>query len=378
MNGWRRCCPRSERFLRTRLGFIQAQTLWLGLVRVRGTGLSARSAPPERWVRTVNMSTTERSTVRKVLAILLPFLLFLTACSGGDGEANADGPLSSVKIERGGDGAAPTVEFDEPLSADEPTLTRVNDGDGPEVADGQTAMIRLAIVNPEDGTIGQETYTAEQAEGIAVDESLKSGNSQMYDALLGAPVGSDFAYFIPSDESTGREQNFLVFSVMDAKDTVKPLSQDEAAARFADGTLLMSADDVTALSEDGKLPEVTFAEDGTPSITVPEGAEEPGRLVVKVLEEGDGPVLETSGTVKAGYTGVSLRTGETFDSSYPGDPVEFPLSNVISGWTYGLTGQKAGSKVLLVLPSELAYGDPAPGTSPSGPLVFVVDIQEVK
>ena len=325
------------------------------------------------------MSTTERSTVRKVLAILLPFLLFLTACSGGEGEGNDAGPLSSVKIERGEDGAAPTVEFDKPLSAEDPTLTRVNNGDGAEVAAEQTAMIRLAIVNPEDGSISQETYTAEQAEGIAVDENLKTGNSQMYDALLGAPVGSDFAYYIPADEETGREENFLVFTVTDAKDTVKPLTQDEAAARNADGTLLMAPEEVESLSADGKLPEVTFAEDGTPSVTIPEGAEEPEKLIVKVLEEGDGPVLETSGTVVADYLGVGLRDGATFDSSYErGEPAEFPLSNVISGWTYGLAGQKAGSKVLLVLPSELSYGDPAAGSSPSGPLVFVVDIQEVK
>ncbi|MCQ1950222.1 FKBP-type peptidyl-prolyl cis-trans isomerase [Arthrobacter jinronghuae] len=317
--------------------------------------------------------------MRKVLAILLPFLLFLTACSGDD-EAKSSGPLSSVKIERGDDETSvPSVEFDEPLSVEEPTLTRINDGDGDEVADGQTAMIRLAIVNPEDGTVGQETYSAENAEGIAVNESLKTGNSQMYDALLGAPVGSDFAYYIPANEESGTEANFLVFTITDAMDTVPTLTPDEAAARNADGTLLMSSEDVDALEAEGKLPEVTFAEDGTPSITIPEGAEEPERLVVKVLEEGDGPVLESTGTVVADYLGVGLRDGETFDSSYErGEPAEFPLGNVIPGWTYGLAEQKAGSKVLLVLPSELAYGDPAGGSSPSGPLVFVVDIKEVK
>nr|WP_231700673.1 MULTISPECIES: FKBP-type peptidyl-prolyl cis-trans isomerase [unclassified Arthrobacter] len=140
----------------------------------------------------------------------------------------------------------------------------------------------------------------------------------------------------------------------------------------------MSPEDVAALDSEGKLPQVSFGEDGTPSITIPEGVEEPDRLIVKVLEEGDGPVLESTGTVKAAYLGVGLRDGKTFDSSYEsGEPVEFPLANVVSGWTYGLAGQKAGSKVLLVLPSELAYGDPAQ-SGPSGPLAFVVDIQEVK
>lgn len=317
--------------------------------------------------------------MRKVLAILLPFLLFLTACSGGDDGGNATGPLSSVKIDRGEDGAAPKVDFDKPLSAEEPTLSRINDGDGDEVTEGQTAMVRLAIVNPEDGSVTQETYTAESAEGIAVDDSLKQGNSQMYDALLGAPVGSDFAYYIPADEETGRETNFIVFTVEDSVDTVSTLTPDEAKARNDEGTLLMSGKDVDALADDGKLPEVTFGEDGKPSVTIPEGAAEPDKLVVKVLEEGDGPVLESSGTVVADYLGVGLRDGATFDSSYDrGEAAEFPLANVIPGWTYGLAGQKAGTKVLLVVPSDLAYGDPAAGSSPSGPLVFVVDIKEVK
>nr|WP_231705065.1 FKBP-type peptidyl-prolyl cis-trans isomerase [Arthrobacter gengyunqii] len=140
----------------------------------------------------------------------------------------------------------------------------------------------------------------------------------------------------------------------------------------------MSQDDVAALEADGKLPKVTFGEDGVPAVEIPEDAAEPEKLIVKVLEEGDGAVVEETGTVKANYLGVGLRDGETFDSSYEqGEAVEFPLDGVISGWTYGLAGQKAGSKVLLVIPTELAYGDPAQ-RGPSGPLVFVVDIEEVK
>ena len=55
----------------------------------------------------------------------------------------------------------------------------------------------------------------------------------------------------------------------------------------------------------------------------------------------------------------------------------FPLTGVIKGWTQGLTGKTVGSRVLLVIPKDLAYGDKGQGDA-KGDLVFVVDILGVK
>ena len=69
-----------------------------------------------------------------------------------------------------------------------------------------------------------------------------------------------------------------------------------------------------------------------------------------------------------------------------GAPLEFPLGvgMVIQGWDEGLVGQKVGSRVLLVIPAEQAYGeapeDTEGATAPPAhelageTLVFVVDI----
>ena len=97
--------------------------------------------------------------------------------------------------------------------------------------------------------------------------------------------------------------------------------------------------------------------------------------MVKVLTEGKGDVLKETDTVTANYVGWTWADGKKFDSSYDrGTTQDFGLQQVIPGWTKGLTGQKVGSKVLMVIPSSLAYGDSTASGQPAGPLVFVVDI----
>ena len=291
--------------------------------------------------------------MRKVLAILLPFLLFLTACSGGDG------PLSSVKIERGDDGTAPTVEFDKPLSADEPTLTRINDGDGAELADGQTASIRLMMVDPESGEAGQESYSAETAEDIAVDDTLKQSNEQMYSALVGAPVGSDFAYYVPGNEDAGTTAQFIVFTLTDARDI--PTRAWGSDVDPVEGQ-----------------PTVELDGDGKPTITVPK-ADAPTELVVQDLKKGDGAVVEADDTVTVQYQGVKWSDGTVFDSSWErGSVATFGLNQVISAWTDGLAGKTVGSQVLIVAPPAAAYGASEGHELQNETLVFVVDILEAK
>jgi FKBP-type peptidyl-prolyl cis-trans isomerase len=84
----------------------------------------------------------------------------------------------------------------------------------------------------------------------------------------------------------------------------------------------------------------------------------PTGLRYKIITPGGSEKPTPASIVKARYTG-KLVDGTVFDSTkHRGDePTEFPLSGVIRGWTEGLQKIGKGGKILLYLPSDLAYGD---------------------
>ncbi len=120
-----------------------------------------------------------------------------------------------------------------------------------------------------------------------------------------------------------------------------------------------------------------------PTITVDSAVTPPSELVVKTLSEGDGKKIGANSIVSVQYAGVAWSNGQEFDSSWTnngGQPIEFPLQGVIVGWQEGLKGVTEGSRVLLVIPPDKAYGEAGspPVIGPNETLVFVVDVEAVK
>jgi FKBP-type peptidyl-prolyl cis-trans isomerase FkpA len=101
-------------------------------------------------------------------------------------------------------------------------------------------------------------------------------------------------------------------------------------------------------------------------------------LQYSVIKEGTGPKPKAADEVKVHYKGM-LIDGTEFDSSFKqGEPVTFPVTGVIPGWSEALQLMKVGSKYKLVIPPDLAYG--ASGNGPIGPnavLVFEVELLEI-
>jgi FKBP-type peptidyl-prolyl cis-trans isomerase len=102
----------------------------------------------------------------------------------------------------------------------------------------------------------------------------------------------------------------------------------------------------------------------------------PSGLQYKVITQGTGPKPLPDDIVKVHYTGTTID-GTKFDSSYDrGEPAQFRLSNVIKGWVEGLQLMPEGSKYMLYIPSDLAYGERGAGNviKPFEALIFEVEL----
>jgi FKBP-type peptidyl-prolyl cis-trans isomerase len=99
-------------------------------------------------------------------------------------------------------------------------------------------------------------------------------------------------------------------------------------------------------------------------------------LQYKVLTEGKGAKPDSASTVTVNYVGT-LLDGTEFDSSIKrGQPVSFPVGNVIKGWTEALQLMPVGSKWKLFIPPALGYGERGAGKQigPNSALIFEVEL----
>jgi FKBP-type peptidyl-prolyl cis-trans isomerase FklB len=105
----------------------------------------------------------------------------------------------------------------------------------------------------------------------------------------------------------------------------------------------------------------------------------PSGLQYKVLTAGTGAKPTATDSVVCNYRGTLLNNTE-FDSSYKqGQPMTFPVSGVIKGWTEALQLMPVGSKWQLFIPADLAYGERPQGPGgPNATLVFEVELLSIQ
>ncbi len=106
-----------------------------------------------------------------------------------------------------------------------------------------------------------------------------------------------------------------------------------------------------------------------------------GEVKLYFVEKGDGPVADKNDFVEVHYHGM-LSDGKVFDSSYDrAQTVELSMQTLIDGLRIALMEVPKGSKVKVIVPAPLAYGDSTPPNSiipPNADLIFDVEVLGIR
>lgn len=168
------------------------------------------------------------------------------------------------------------------------------------------------------------------------------------------------AMFQAFRDITSGQESRMTIDEMQATQAEFQREQQEQYQQVADGNQAKGDD---YLVENAKQESVVTTDSG---------------LQYEILREGKGKQASEDSTVKVHYSG-KLIDGTEFDSSYArGEPVDFPVTGVIPGFSEGLLLMKEGAKYKLTIPAAIAYGEQGPASiGPNQVLIFEVELIEV-
>lgn len=310
-----------------------------------------------------------KKTVRRIVTALVAPLLIVSAvaCGGDDGSSDSNGGFPAVT---GGTGKKPKVAKGEGDPPEKLKVKVLKEGKGEKVKKGDALTA---------------DYLGQMWEGKVFDNSWDRGEAATFEigsgkvikgwdeGLVGQKLGSRVELVIPPEQGYGDQPPqgsdikpgaTLVF-VVDLKE-IKPTKIDGEAVGKQNPDLPKVGDKI---------------EDKAPKITVPKGKDAPEETTSETIIQGDGKEVGDKSTVFAHYTAVLWNDSKPIgDTWQQGGPQEIPVAGTekqpgIPGWQEGLKGQKAGSRVLIVVPEdELTKEQKKQFKSP---VVFVVDVISV-
>jgi FKBP-type peptidyl-prolyl cis-trans isomerase FklB len=106
-------------------------------------------------------------------------------------------------------------------------------------------------------------------------------------------------------------------------------------------------------------------------ISLPDGIQY--EVITKGTDTSASPTIRD--TVVTNYAGT-LIDGKEFDNSYKrGQPITFPLTGVIKGWTEILQLMHIGDKWRVFIPSDLGYGDRGAGANIPGGSTLIFEME---
>ena len=307
--------------------------------------------------------------MRRLAALLVVPLLLLTAACGGDGKGSDSASKNGFPAITAGAkfGEKPTLSKGQGDPPKELKTQVVSEGDGAKLKNGDAIQVNYLgqawdSTKPFDNSFDRkQPFDLTLGAGMVI-----KGWDQ---GLLGQKVGSRVELVIPPDLGYGPQ----------GQGDIKPNATLVFVVDILKATQIPTSAKGTEVAQDNvDLPKVGTNTDGkAPSVKIPEKTDPPTKLVSNYILESDGDVIKETDSVVVNYVGLLWKDGKTFDSTYAqGKTQTFPLAQVtLKGLKNGLIGKKIGSRVLLVIPPDQAFGDKAQQSIPAkSTLVFAVDL----
>ena len=305
--------------------------------------------------------------MRRILVAAVAAGLLLAGCGGSDGTS-----LSSIKVSGGTDD--PSIKVGTDFKTTSTTTRVVDEGDGEKLAKGDSATINYLAVNGRTGKPFDNSFTSKNP--VAVDLSDDSPVLKgLVKGLIGQKVGTRFLVAIPPKDAWGTANDALGLKADDTAvflvDVISKTTPDPAAKPLPEATG-KKAD----LPKD--VPAIVLDKDGHPSgFKAGKDTPKSPKMSAHVVIEGDGAAITTGQSITAQYVGQVYPDGKVFDESWSKGSFKFSVGvgQVIACWDQQLVGQKVGSRVVMVCPAEVAYGDQGQGDiKPGDTLLFAVDL----
>lgn len=299
-----------------------------------------------------------------VLLLAAGIVASLSSCATAPFSVGCDsdvtsGPASSVVTATGKFGATPTVNFPTPIVTKTLERSELITGTGPELATGNVVLMKFTFFN---GTTGE---IVAQGDYSGIGDMITLADSvipSITDGLQCATVGSRVviatnALDAGQDPATVTDSFVFIIDIIDAF----------PAKAFG----------VPQIPQPG-MPAVVTAPSGAPGVTVPR-QDPPSKLTVTALRQADGEKLKADDHAVLKYTALLWNDSSVFDSTWTKGQAKVvtltPSETVTKGLVDGLTGQRIGSQVLIVVPPEEGFGSVgSTGVPPESTLIYVVDI----
>ncbi|MFD7756609.1 FKBP-type peptidyl-prolyl cis-trans isomerase [Streptomyces sp. NPDC059757] len=307
--------------------------------------------------------------MRRLAALLVVPLLLLTAACGGDGKGSDSASKNGFPAITAGAkfGEKPTLSKGQGDPPKELKTQVISEGDGAKLKNGDAIQVNYLgqawdSTKPFDNSFDRkQPFDLTLGAGMVI-----KGWDQ---GLVGQKVGSRVQLVIPPDLGYGAQ----------GQGDIKPNATLVFVVDILKATQIPTSAKGTAVAQDDvDLPKVGTNTDGkAPSVKIPEKTDPPTKLVSNYVLESNGEVIKETDSVVVNYVGLLWKDGKPFDSTYAqGKTQTFPLAQVtLKGLKNGLIGKKIGSRVLLVIPPDQAFGDKAQQSIPAkSTLVFAVDL----